>query len=258
MSRSGQDHHHDDGPPPVRPAATILLVRPVETPERPGLEVLTLTRSTQLVFSAGATAFPGGRIEDTDPSPEYAAVRETFEETGVLLAARPDGSPADVDLAAIPAQTQGQIEEDAARFSPFLTDLGVQADVGSMHLISRWVTPEDQPRRYDTRFYVAAVPAGQEPRQLSFESASWQWLTPEQALSDFRAGERFLMPPTWAQLRLLAQAATVQQALHLPGQEEPVTPRSEGGTPRRIVDFPDHEVYALDLEKFHAHRPRSA
>lgn len=258
MSHPQQDQHHDDGPPPVREAATILLVRPVEAPEHPGLEVLTLTRSSQLVFSAGATAFPGGRIEASDPTPEYAAVRETFEETGVLIAVRSDGTPGDLDLSEIPDDAQGLIEEDAERFEPFLEDLGLVADVASMHQLSRWITPEDQPRRYDTRFFLAAVPAGQQPRQLSFESISWQWLTPEQALSDFRSGHRFLMPPTWAQLRVLAQAATVDQALHLPGQDQPVTPRSLGGSPRRIVDFPDHEVYAEDLEQFHQHRPRPA
>ena len=258
MNHSAQPSRPDDGPAPLREAATILLVRPADEGRSPGVEVLTLTRSTGLVFSAGATAFPGGRIESADRSPQEAAVRETFEETGILMALRSDGTPAAEELTAIPADAQARIEEQAELFIPFLQERGLVPDVASMHLLSRWVTPEGEPRRYDTSFYVAAVPAGQEPIQLSGESVSWQWLTPQRALEDFRAGRRFLMPPTWAQLRALTQASSVEQALALPAAPEPVTPCVASVKPRRITDFPGHEAYAEDAARFHALQPRPA
>lgn len=241
---------------PLREAATILLLRPTEDAEQPGVEVLTLTRSDRLVFSAGATAFPGGRVEESDASLQHAAVRETFEETGLLLAVRENGTPASEEIEGLPEGIQAQIEGDAALFTPFLTQWGLSPDVSRMHAISRWITPEGEPRRYDTHFFVAAVPSGQEIRELSGESVSWQWLSPQQALNEFRAGRCFLMPPTWSQLRLLSQATTVNEALQLPSQDQPVTPRVEPGPTRHVVDFPDHEAYAADLEQFHASRPR--
>lgn len=244
---------------PVRLAATVLLVRPAQAPDAPGLEVLTLTRSAKLAFSAGVTAFPGGKVEPSDRSAEEAAVRETFEETGILVVRGEEGAGsgagAVLDRSWVTPQLSAAVEADATLFLPLLAEHGLAPDTDAMHLVDQWVTPSGNSRRYDTLFYMAAVPAGQEPLALSGESASWQWLTPAQALAEFRAGVRELMPPTWTQLRRLAEVQTVEQALALPPREEPVQPRMTSAEPRRVVDFPEHEAYAEDLDAFHRAAP---
>ena len=257
--------------PDVPLAATVLLLRPGTGP---GPEVFTITRHAALAFSAGVSAFPGGRVDAADAlpadlwagtdlvewgrrlrlEPERAGmvlagvVRETFEETGVLLARHQDGRPVGAEtLAGLPDDARRRVEDHELDFVTLLAEHGLQPDVSGLRALSRWITPEGEPRRYDTYFFLAALPEGQSPGTLSFEGVDSRWTTATAALEDFRAGVHQLMPPTWAQFRALAAAADVDAALAVEGTLDPVTPTVAGSSPRRIIDFPDHEDFARDL-----------
>jgi 8-oxo-dGTP pyrophosphatase MutT (NUDIX family) len=252
-------------------AATVLLLRPGAA----GVpEVFTITRADSLAFSAGVSAFPGGRIDVSDElgphlwegsdlagwgralglEPAAAGkvlvgvVRETFEETGVLLARQLDGQPVDGSVvAALPADTRRRVEEHEVGFGTLLDGLGLRPDVGALRPLSRWITPPGRTRRYDTFFFLAALPAGQHPGTLSFEGTASRWTTAADALADFRAGHHRLMPPTWSQFRALDAARTMDEALRLPPAMAPVSPTVLGGAPPAVAGFPGHGEYAVDL-----------
>lgn len=253
-------------------AATVLLLRPGA--DDPAPEVFTITRHSALAFSAGVSAFPGGRIDAADDLPAdlwagtdlvewghrlglgpdeagmvlAGVVRETFEETGVLLARHQDGRPVTAGtLAGLPDDARRRVEDHELDFVSLLAGHGLRPDAGGLRALSRWITPEGEPRRYDTFFFLAALPEGQAPGTLSFEGADSRWTTATAALADFRAGRHQLMPPTWAQFRALADAADVAGALALDGDPTPVHPTVVSRQPRRIVGFPGHEAFAADL-----------
>jgi 8-oxo-dGTP pyrophosphatase MutT (NUDIX family) len=271
MTAAGPRTAAADAAEAIPQAATVLLLRP-GTAGVP--EVFTITRSGALAFSAGVSAFPGGRIDDADDldaalwegtdltawgralglAPAAAGkvlagvVRETFEETGVLLARHGDGRPVDgTFVAGLPADTRLRVEEHELDFGGLLDDLGLRPDSGILHPLSRWVTPPGRSRRYDTFFFLAVLPSGQHPGALSFEgTASW-WTTAAGALDDFRAGRHRLMPPTWAQFRALEGVGTVEAALALPSAMAPVSPTVLDGPAPAVSGFPGDDDYARDL-----------
>jgi 8-oxo-dGTP pyrophosphatase MutT (NUDIX family) len=218
-------------PAPCRDAATVALLRsgPV------GPEVYLLRRVVGMVFG-GMHAFPGGSVDPADaeahtgwagPPPSAfaaafscseplaralvcAAVRETFEEAGVLLVGPTDGDVlADVssdeweaERVALEGRRQSLSELLARR------RLVLRADLLSP--LAHWVTPEVEPRRFDTRFFVAEVPGGQVPRDVGGEADSRVWVRPADALDQDLA----MLPPTAAVLRELAGSPDVETALH--------------------------------------------
>lgn len=262
-------------PHPIPQAATVLLLRDSPgTPESQAPEIFTITRSTALDFSAGVSAFPGGRIDgadtldpalwdgtdlhawgrllglEQDAAGQVLAglVRETFEETGILLARRPDGAPVDPGLLTdLPTDTRERVERHDLDFGRLLSDHGLQPDIHGLRPLSRWITPEGPPRRYDTYFFAAALPDGQLPGTLSFEGIASRWTTAAGALADFRAGRHRLMPPTWAQFRALLPARSAAEALVRTGELETVRPTVTEEAPRAITGFTDAEHYARDL-----------
>ncbi|MFB1427207.1 NUDIX hydrolase [Micrococcus endophyticus] len=137
-----------------------------------------------------------------------AAVRETFEETGVLLARdAATGAPVDPDrVAALPDDLRDAVERHEVDFGDLLRDEGLRPDAGALVPWSRWITPHGGPRRYDTFFFAVHLPAGQSPERMSSEAAEHGWASPAELLRRFRAGEVNLMAPTWWQLRTLADA----------------------------------------------------
>ena len=180
-----------------------------------------------------------------------ATVRETFEETGVLLARdRATGGPvAPARVAALPAGLRDALEAHAVDFGAFLTEHGLVPDVGALVPWSRWITPLGGARRYATVFLVVRLPAGQEPVRLSAEAASHGWARPADLLAGFRAGTLNLMAPTWWQLRALAAA----------GRWEHVAAAGAGREPLRAVmlaaraprpDFEGGGEYMDDLAAF--------
>lgn len=210
---------------PVRPAATVILLR--DSPA--GLEVWLLTRVRGMAFASGMTVFPGGRADAADVDLPWAAggparfstgfgcdevearmlvgaaVRETFEETGVLLT-RPELQLGPATLAAV----QQAVEAGRLPFRSVLEDHCLAIDAEALQPWGRWITPAGEPRRYDTHFFVAAVPAGAEAAALTTEAASASWVPVADALLGVERGERELLPPTRAMLMSLEGHTTVE------------------------------------------------
>jgi 8-oxo-dGTP pyrophosphatase MutT (NUDIX family) len=232
----------------ARPASTVILLRDTAA----GPEVYLLRRQQSMAFAAGMTVFPGGRVDATDssiadswsgPSPEWfgermgcsaetaaayvaAAVRETFEESGVLLAG-PDtesvvgdttGDDWEADRVALETRELG--------FADFLHRRGLVLRADLLGVWAHWITPEFEPRRYDTRFFVAALPAGQVTRDVTSESDQVAWMPPAEAVRVVEAGEMLMLPPTYLCCRDLLPYAAVADVLAASTQREihPIQP----------------------------------
>lgn len=193
-------------PPPARPAATVVLLRDA----RDGFEVVVMQRSRSLRFAGSMFVFPGGAVDPEDAELgdpwRVAAVRETFEECGVLLGV-PDPDPG--ALAAV-------------RLLPFgeaLSALSVAPALAILQPFAHWVTPEVEQRRFDTRFFAARVPAGQDLADVTTEHQNVQWADPRAAL------DLPMLPPTRAVLTELARFDSVAQVLSVPRDPVPIMPR---------------------------------
>jgi len=241
-----------------RDAATVILLRQAAS----GVETFLLRRTAELEFAPGAYVFPGGSVDacDADESVRWtgpdpadfgrlldvppdrarslvcAAVRETFEESGVLLAGLANSSPADLvcDSAALAADRHALLTGSAS-LGEVLGRRGLVLRADLLTPWARWITPEASPRRFDTWFFAAALPPGQaataapEGHADPGESESGAWLRPASALEAARAGQMTLLPPTAVTLGELAGHADVPAILaHRPV----ITPR----LPRVVVE----------------------
>jgi len=235
-------------PVPVRDAATVMLVRPAP-PGSAGVEVFTIRRMPRMAFAAGMLAFPGGAVEPQDADPALpwqgpdgapargpkgapalraamaAAVRETFEECGVLLAVAADGAPARPPAAdpAWEARRQTMIAGEL-RLADLLREQGLGLRAELLRPWAHWVTPPGETRRFDTRFFVAVVPPGQQARYLAGEAAAASWTAPAAAVAGHAAGQVPMLPPTLVALEELAAAASVPALLATPRRLRPVVP----------------------------------
>ncbi|MFE6226739.1 MULTISPECIES: NUDIX domain-containing protein [unclassified Streptomyces] len=254
---------------PVTPrrAATVLLLRDAAG----GPEVHMLRRRASMAFAGGAYAYPGGGVDPRDEQPvrwagppleEWAerlglddpaqaqavvcaAVRETFEEAGVLLAGEtPDtvvgdttGEDWERDRAALVARELS--------FADFLDRRGLALRSDLLGAWARWITPEFEQRRYDTWFFVAVLPAGQRTRDVSGEADRTVWIRPEDAAAGYDRGELTMMPPTIATLRSLQPCGTAAEALAAAGKQSmtPVLARArvEGG--QVVLSWPGHDEF---------------
>jgi 8-oxo-dGTP pyrophosphatase MutT (NUDIX family) len=188
---------------PVLDAATVLPVRDGDG----GLEVLMLLRNHDSGFVPGAYVFPGGAVDPSDSADgldpfRVAAIRECFEECGLLLARDASGAYPST----VPRDGAASIREVCAA-------LGLTLAVDGLHALSRWVTPEGAPRRYDTRFYVALAPAGQTPWHDGREAIDHLWIRPADALDRNRDGDFELILPTLMSLRTLAEYAVAAEVV---------------------------------------------
>jgi 8-oxo-dGTP pyrophosphatase MutT (NUDIX family) len=253
-----------------RDAATVILVRPGTGPETgvAGVEVYLLLRTQALEFAPGACVFPGGSVDARDADPSIAdtgwagpapadfghllgvpadraralvcaAVRETFEESGVLLAGP---SPAELvpDRADL-ARDRRALLDGSLSLSELLSRRGLLLRADLLTPWARWITPEISPRRFDTWFFAAALPAGQlaglaPADQLAGlaaagpgESDSGTWWRPAAALEAARAGHITLLPPTAV---TLAELAAYQDVAGILGERRMITPL----LPRVVVE----------------------
>ena len=214
--------HIPPGSPPVepRPAATICVAR--STTHR--FEVLLLERPLETRFAAGAHVFPGGTVDPEDSSAEaidrveggpageaqavFAALREAFEETGLLPAAADASSSA---LMAARARRESLLD-GSLTFVELLAESGVRLDASTVVYFSRWITPVEFSRRYDTRFFLARHTGG-EP-ELTREHTAFAWLDPADALARFAAGRLPMLFPTRTTLELLDRFGSLDAVFH--------------------------------------------
>lgn len=233
-----------ENPPEVpvtpRPAATIVLLRDGAE----GLEVLLMRRTRSAGFVPGAYVFPGGRVDGTDAGPEalarmdgltpdsaarrldlpraeppavayyLAALREAFEETGILVARRADGSapPTAAEDPSVDA-LRDDVMEDRVTFAEALERLDCRIEGAAVEYLAHWITPEPESRRYDTRFFAARVRPGATPIVDPREMTDAAWLTPEAALDRNRGGTLPMVFPTIKTLQRLARYADASDAL---------------------------------------------
>jgi 8-oxo-dGTP pyrophosphatase MutT (NUDIX family) len=225
-----------------RPASTLMLVRDV--PGGGPMEVLMLRRNSRSVWVGGAYVFPGGGVDAEDASPEVAslctgrtdeeanrvlglpegglgyyvaALRECFEEAGILLAFGDDGPVtfADASVAARFEEHRRRLNGGEVGFREIVEGEGLHLELDRVGYFSHWITPEGAPRRYDTRFFVAVLPAGQEALHDDDEVVASLWVSPSDALARHKAGEIDLMFPTMKNLEAIArfsQAAELIEA----------------------------------------------
>jgi 8-oxo-dGTP pyrophosphatase MutT (NUDIX family) len=217
--------------PPATPrdAATVVLLRDGDGRGGGGPQVYLVKRSRMVDFMANAHVFPGGRLDKADSSPSactllsagtadlhrrlgeplepahaaglfVAAVRETFEEAGLLFG----------------RVAAGWNAEDARRAlngGALFTTLVEHIDAAALVPWVRWVTPDISPRRFDARFFIARAPEGQEPRVDGREATEGLWITPARALERWEAGEMQLAPATAKSIEMLAAFGSVAEAL---------------------------------------------
>jgi 8-oxo-dGTP pyrophosphatase MutT (NUDIX family) len=217
----------DWAPPEARPASTVVLMRDGAE----GLEVLLMRRPPTMAFAPGMHVFPGGRVDlDHDvrvpvrgalPGPPWAeselaralvvaAVRETFEEAGVLIALDRNGRPAVPDDRW--AGDRAACERDGG-LPDVLRRRRLHLDADLLVPIAHWITPEVETKRFDTRFLAAALPRGQEVQPHETETDATEWLTPRAALADHTTGTRPMLPPTVVVLGELAGHRSVADAM---------------------------------------------
>jgi 8-oxo-dGTP pyrophosphatase MutT (NUDIX family) len=220
--------------PPVRDAATVLLVRDGAA----GIEVFTFRRVPRMAFAPGMLVFPGGSVDPADARTPFlqervddaaavaAGVRETFEECGVLLAVDAAGAAPDAGTLASPAWEERRLRLTAGELAlaDVLGDTGLAVRATDLHPWARWVTPLFERRRFDTRFYVAALPPEQEARDLGGEGERAAWLSPAAAVAAHAAGGLPMLPPTLVCLEELAAAPDVTTLLATPRTPRPVSP----------------------------------
>ena len=259
MPRFSQQLHPHREPEAPRPAATVLRLRDV--PDGGGLQVLMTRRSATASFAPGAYVFPGGGIDALDAAPAthaaadrrptqsdlhltqaIAAIRESFEELGVLLARHADGRWADDnDIAALD------------RRSPLLAQCsarGLQLAADAVYKLAHWTADRDLPKRFSVPFLVARMPPGQEPVADETEQFEPVWLRPQEALERHEAGQFFMIYPTIRTLERLVAFAHTQAVLDAVAHEQPLwesTPRAglrHGKESRHM----EHEMEFGELE----------
>src|SRR5579871_6704816 len=242
---------------PILPAATILLLR-----DDPTFEVLMVKRHHQIDFAAGALVFPGGKTHAGDAASGWeertlgwggalphkrplriAAIREAYEEAGILLARHLDGSPFRGDERA--AAARDAIARDERSLLDLVKELDIYLDLEALSVFAHWITPKIVPRRFDTWFYVAKAPADQLALCDGWETVDAEWIAPREAIRLADAGERTIIFPTRMNLQLLDEASSADDAATRAQAREVVTvePQVAERNGERVLVLPPNAGY---------------
>jgi 8-oxo-dGTP pyrophosphatase MutT (NUDIX family) len=243
----------------IKPAATILLLR-----DQPDFQVLMVKRHHQIDFASGALVFPGGKSHGGDHDPAWAehvlgfgdfdpeqralriaAIREVFEEAGILLARRHDGSGMGGE--ACPMEVRQAVDAGETPFLQVVRDLGARLDLNALTVFARWITPPLTPKRFDTWFYAVNAPEDQLAACDGRETVDAEWIAPAEALRLGAAGERKVIFPTRMNLKLLAEAATAADAVARARARTLVTvqPQIQSRGSGRVLVLPPDAGYGI-------------
>lgn len=245
----------------TRPAATILLLR-----DDPAFQVLMVKRHHQIDFASGALVFPGGKTHAGDHDPAWeghargwdaldaeqralriAAIRECFEEAGILLAERADGAP--FDDACDPAVREA-VDRGETAFLDVVRNLGVRLTLDALTVFARWITPTMMPKRFDTWFYAVRAPEGQLAACDGRETVDAEWIAPSEVLRLAEAGERTVIFPTRMNVQLLGEATSAADAVARAQARTlvPVLPQVEARPEGRVLVLPPDAGYGAVAE----------
>jgi len=256
-----------------RPAATLILARDAGT----GMEVFMIRRTQSAAFVGGAHVFPGGGVDASDASAELAAhceglddaeasrvlgvergglaywaaaMRECFEEAGLLLAHDANGDYADLNEAervAVFAKWRESVRAGRATLADLCREHQLRLAAGRMAYYSHWITQPGRPRRYDTRFFVAEAPSAQTPSHDNSETVDHVWIQPAEALARHRSGEMQLVFPTIKTLESIARfdtTAALMEYARSPRKMPVMAPRTASGRDGKKLLVPGDYAYA--------------
>ncbi len=249
---------------PAVPAATIMLLRDGAA----GLEVFMVVRHHQIDFASGALVFPGGKVDPQDTDARVtgrlssydgatagqselraAAIREAFEESGILLARRrvDRGLPAHTDL----DRWRTGLNDKALTLGAFLEEGDLHLCCDDLVHYAHWITPDFMPKRFDTHFYLARVPHEQVAGHDGYENVDSVWINPKQVIADAEAGRRTVIFPTLSNVVKLAQYESVQAAFEGTRRAPvvPIKPWTEKRDDGRYVCIPRDAGYTLTEHK---------
>jgi len=247
---------------PTRPASTVVLLRPADP-----FEVFLVRRSDSIAFMGGAHVFPGGRVDEDDRlhdidalsvgaeavaarisdvprdvaiAHHVAAVRELFEEAGVLLA-----RPLDAELMPTLEQYRRDLLAGTITFADIIRREQLRLALDELAYFAHWVTPEIETRRFDTRFFVARAPDGQTPVHDAGETSHSEWLPPLGAIEQCRRGAISLPPPTWTTLSMLSRFGSIDEVFAWARQKPipRVQPRFERRGEQTLLFYPGDPMY---------------
>jgi len=224
---------------PIRAAATVMLID-----DRPDLQVFMMERNANTIFAGGMWVFPGGAVDPTDDPSIFesisthrpdadasalmgldhgglayyvAAIREAFEEAGVLLALnKNDHTPLEIEGDETQLrfdQHRDIVNRNGKEFINVINKENLILDAGQMHYVARWVTPLGPPRRFDARFFISRMPSNQQPRHDDDELIHSEWLSPKTILERFDNEEMVLMSPTLRMIKCLAKFESADQVI---------------------------------------------
>ena len=251
--------------PEPKPSSTILLVRDSAS----DMEVFMVQRHHQIDFARGAMVFPGGKVEPSDEAPalrdhcsgiedmgdveiavRVAAIRETFEECGVLLA-RPLRSDSLVDaarLAQLEATRRSALRDGELALSELVEEEELVLACDLLVHFAHWITPTILPRRFNTHFFLAVAPPDQLALHDGEESIDSIWITPAEAVVEAEAGRRTIIYPTLLNLKKLGRSHNVAEAIEAARRDTIVTvlPRlGEGEDGEPVLCIPEEAGYGV-------------
>lgn len=266
----------------VRDASTVMILREVGQE----FEVFMVKRHSKMAFMANAYVYPGGKLDPEDSEPGVhecveceddaflttlaphrseaiglclAGVREVFEESGFLLARREADAPgAFVDLMTTP-QVEERFKTYRRELQRYETSLAAVARAESLVIslnelayFARWVTPTFEPKRYDTRFFVARAPQKQRPIHDGIETTESRWLTPGRAIDRARAGEIFVAPPTLRTLEQIASFESLDAIFEFTASRTPpvILPHLDTSGPHAMLVLPGDPEFPHDAPEY--------
>ena len=247
------------------PAATVILLR-----DQPQFEALMIARAERSSFAGGALVFPGGRVDPGDGDPlwsdyatglarepalaaaQIAAVREAFEEAGVLLARGPHGALLGADEVAALGPWRANVERDDTLFLTLIRRHGLKLAADLLTLFAHWIAPPGLHRRFDTLFFAAPFPAGQEVMEDGDEATEALWITPADAIAARVAGTRKIIFPTARNLELLGVSRSTQDVVDFARRRpiRPVVPDTITRDGAMYLKLPDDLGYPVTEEAF--------
>lgn len=244
------------------PAATVVILR-----DEPELEVLMIKRHEGSAFAGGALVFPGGRVDPNDRNPAWreharaldaslgpfqiAAIREAFEESGILIARGPDDRMISAEAASSYAPWRQRVEADDGHFLEFIRKERLSLACDRLVLFAHWVPPSGlHARRFDTLFFATRLPEAQAPLACGLETTEALWTSPRAALERRARDECKIIYPTARNLDLLAASPDSEHVFERARTRDirPITPHVEERDGRKFLCIPRDSGYPVTEE----------